>query len=1316
MGTLALQQGGAAIGGAYGGPLGAAAGGALGSLAGQYLFREKPQESFGPRLGDDETTDSTEGRDVPIVWGDNRLAGHIIWQGPRIEKKHKEDIGGKGGPTATHVTYTYRRSFAVDFGAFESAAILRIWLNKELVYDVRPTAVGMRKAGLAFTAYLGTETQEPDPTIESYVGVGNVSAHRGHTLIVFENYDVTQLGGRSPNVEAELLTAATQGAESVTIDCNTQATAMDVMHWDSFNKLLYVCCTGDVPAGTDDAICAIIDPFSRTLVKLVDHGPGNRSHCLPFTSVDAIEFNAGINDRVAIYGRNTFGVYDTSSFQLLSSFDPGTDPLQWMVETRNVLALNYNGVFRAWPKTGTTFHAQTLPAGYTNELPQWGSVNNTWLIKVLKKTATGEFAGCRYDASSLGGAAATVNDWGEDVADWVIQGIAHDTINDHLWCLVNAVSGGDSSLFKIDFEGALTAQVDLGDIGTPLTTSGYWPLYFDEVTKSLYIHETTDLYIFDVTTETLTTKTIIHQSSWSVYIPELGEIWCGDPDNAGRAEVYGDAINRVDPDKVAVADIITDICAMAGIPASSLDVTQVTQQTNGYRHSRRVAARGDLEPLMTAYHIDAVQSDYKLKFVPRGGSIVATIDSDLLGAHPQGSTPPALIEHTYAQGVDYPNSVDLHYRSVEADLQPGLARSAWYANDAEHQETLTLPLVMDDDDAAELADAYLQLIAEKDSFRWATPRYYAHLEPTDCVNLPVNGENVRVRITRATRGADGLHQWECELDDPSDLTSYAIAGGAGVDSQTVELFSPPQLIVVDGPLLRDIDNDQPGPYIAAFTRSAGFPGAAIYVSADGANYIQSNSVESESSLGKIATVPVTVILDDWDDTNTLSVEMINGTLATITEAEVLAGGNAMLWGAPGRWEAIQPATCTFVSGTTYNLTHILRGRRGTDWAMELHGADDWLIVADDQTLRRLVLSNQDIGAQRWIKLPAVGTAPADANATLITVGDVPLMPYSAIELEGTFDGTGCTLDWLRRTRKGGAYGGAGSLVDGVGGSVSEDSESYEIDIFTYSDTSTPVRTLTATTNSKLYAIADMTTDGVPAAGPFLAKVYQMSTVAGRGYPAAAFLVDSFYDAMFAGATLYWQLDETSGTTAADETAGGYDGTIGGSVALNQTGLAGTGTSFGFSASGEDVYKSGEAAFDLGDEWTVVLWISPTTAASERNFFKIRTSQDKITLRMNSSDQVEAKVRDASGAEQGPLTSSALTSGTAYSVILTHDGTTVRLYIDGVAVESLSVTGSSWSGGNPNVRAGDSNCGDVDEVAFYKRTFTQAEIDVILSLA
>ncbi len=1320
MATIGLAVAGGGAGYVLGGTQGALLGYGAASIAGGLFFGPKPEQRYGPRIEDQAVSNATEGADIPIVWGRKRTAGQVIWQGQRNEHEHEDEGGGKGGPSTTQITYTYTRSFAVDFGKFESQAILRIWFNKELVVDVRPEAQGSRRAGLKFTVYLGTETQEPDPLMEAVMGVGNLSAHRGHTYIVFDEVDVTDTDGRPPSVEAEVLTAATSNPQSLSFDVHSSKSESSVMHWDAYNQRLYAAFVG---SASNYSVVAVVDPQARRIIKVLELTQGNRCHCLPYTSLYALEYNGGRNDRLFAYGKERATVYDAASLKPLGSFDPGNVALDWAVETKTMLAFEYGNVFRAWSKAESplnpiseTFITQTLPTGYTDRDAQIGFVEESYLIKVLRNDTTGQFTGCRYFPSTLGGSWDELHAWGKLDADYEgIRAMVEDTLNGCVWAMLRK-SGGNQYLFKLSRRGEFLAEVDLGS-GPPASSyvDGSYPMFFDAVTHSLYLHlDTATLYIYDVIAGVLTSKTIVHGSNWTIYLATLHEVWCGSHNDNGRAVLYADQIDRITANKITATEPITDICALAGIDAAALNLSQVTHQIDSYWHTRRVPAWADLEPLLAALHLDVVASDYQLKFVPRGGAAVATLDADWLGAHEPGDTPPPVVRPVYAQGIDRARSLDLHYVSIEADLQPASARAEWVSGEAQREDTLTLPMVLGDAEAAVLVDQRLQLGVEKDRYHSTCTRRYAHLEPTDPVNVPVGGVLVRTRILDYNRGANGINEIMAEIDDPEDLVSYAVSGAGGVTARDILLLSPPQLIVLDGPLLRDVDLDHPGPYLAGFTYSAGYPGAVVFMAPDGASYGQVATLLSEAVIGQIATVPARVALDAWDDTNTLAATMINGTLTSKTDAEILAGANALLWGVPGRWEVIQPGTCTVTGADTLDLSHILRGRRGTDWAMELHQADDWLVAADAQTLARITLANADIGAQRWFKLPAVGTPAVDANASVATVGKQPLMPYSPIEVDAVFDASGATLSWLRRTRKGGFYGGANNLVDGVGGVLSEDTESWEVDIATVQAPETVLRTLSATTASVLYALADMTTDGIPANGPFHATTHQLSAAVGRGHGRQAILAKTFHDLISGGSPVaYWRLDETTGILAYDA-VGSHDGTISGTVTLGQPGLVASGTCFSVGATGK-VLTATSANFKLGNEWTVLCWVRAPTPGTTPKILTILNPTFLLWIGFTATNVVEGYARDNVGVLQGPVSSAPLTGGNVYSIVLTYDNAQMRLYIDGVLVDSLAFVGTTWGGGNPQVRLTNDG-GDIDEAAVYTRCLSPLEIEAILGLA
>src|SRR3569833_2386390 len=215
MAVLALAAAGAALA-----PAGyAAIGWTIGSVAGQLLFAKHHNiQQEGPRLTDLSVQTSTDGAPLLEIFGTVRVAGNILWSAGIKETKNvtEQDVGGKGGggTTVTSTNYTYSCSFALGLCDGPIIGVRRIWADGKLLYSASPTADPATIASSAnllgvMTVYLGTETQLPDPLIESYKGVGNVPGYRGQAYIVFENLPLANYGNRLPNFTAEVVTVGT---------------------------------------------------------------------------------------------------------------------------------------------------------------------------------------------------------------------------------------------------------------------------------------------------------------------------------------------------------------------------------------------------------------------------------------------------------------------------------------------------------------------------------------------------------------------------------------------------------------------------------------------------------------------------------------------------------------------------------------------------------------------------------------------------------------------------------------------------------------------------------------------------------------------------------------------------------------------------------------------------------------------------------------------------------------------------------------------------------------------------------------------------
>ena len=187
------------VGGAVLGPIGAAIGSIVGAAIDSRIVAAMTptQRIEGQRLEDVRVTTSTEGAVIPRVYGRMRGGGNIIWatdfrEETRITRTGGGKGGGGGGTTVTE--YLYFCSFAVAICEGPIASIGRIWADGK-PFDLK---------GATYRVYRGTETQMPDPLIETMMGAGNAPAYRGTAYIVFDNLPLEKFGNRIPQLSFEI--------------------------------------------------------------------------------------------------------------------------------------------------------------------------------------------------------------------------------------------------------------------------------------------------------------------------------------------------------------------------------------------------------------------------------------------------------------------------------------------------------------------------------------------------------------------------------------------------------------------------------------------------------------------------------------------------------------------------------------------------------------------------------------------------------------------------------------------------------------------------------------------------------------------------------------------------------------------------------------------------------------------------------------------------------------------------------------------------------------------------------------------------------
>lgn len=235
----------------------------------------------------------------------------------------------------------------------------------------------------------------------------------------------------------------------------------------------------------------------------------------------------------------------------------------------------------------------------------------------------------------------------------------------------------------------------------------------------------------------------------------------------------------------------------------------------------------------------------------------------------------------------------------------------------------------------------------------------------------------------------------------------------------------------------------------------------------------------------------------FDELNTVTVALQSGgTLSSYTGLQVLNGAGLCVLGAPGRWEILQYKVATLIGPGTYRLSGLLRGRRGTEWAMGRHAPGDRFTVADPSAWRRPNPGNSEIGLSRLYKGVTAQASLTSATGQAFTNTAAGLKPYPVVLIGGGRDAdNNLTINWTRRTRLDGEWR---SSVDVP---LGEASEQYEVEIKNAERTAV-LRTFASLTSPTVqYTASQQASDGLTPGAPVNVSIFQLSAVVGRGFEA-----------------------------------------------------------------------------------------------------------------------------------------------------------------------------------------------------------------------
>lgn len=587
--------------------------------------------------------------------------------------------------------------------------------------------------------------------------------------------------------------------------------------------------------------------------------------------------------------------------------------------------------------------------------------------------------------------------------------------------------------------------------------------------------------------------------------PALGDVWA-DADNWRLGHWLNGRLGAA-----SLPALVRRLCLDAGLPESRIDVSGLFGAVEGYVITAVESPKTSIAMLARHFGFEACETEGVIRFTSRGRGPAATISPEDMVRRDSAAE---VFEILRGQESELPQALkwqvsrnDEEYDSVVVEARRATVQS-------ERISSETFPIVVAPEEADRRCRRALQEAwIGRETATFVLPPSRLALDPTDVVTVDHDGRGYDLRLMQVTDGEARTVESVRQDRDAYDLPPVQRSGRVAALIRPAA-YVPPTLVFLDIPVLLDgqiahrpllaagiVTGAGWGPFGAG---SAGWSGLmAVFRSEDpDEGYTRITTMTRRARIGVLPFDFHSGPVHRFDDGNDLYVDLSWGTLGSITDEELLAGGNALaVETAPGVWEVLQAGRAELVSAGRYKLTRLLRGQRGTEWAMSPVVSAGATVVVLDTALVEIPISAGDVGVPFYWRVgpgskPVSDSSYQQVQFTPRAVGVEPFAGVHAVQPYRRGRAVGdLTIEWIRRSRDLSAdIWGAGEVT------VGEESQAYEIDIL---DGATVKRTLSSATTSVVYSAAQQAADWGAALAPgdsLDIVIYQIAPVAGRGFP------------------------------------------------------------------------------------------------------------------------------------------------------------------------------------------------------------------------
>lgn len=883
-----------------------------------------PQVIKGPAIGDIAQQTAQEGGPIPIVFAlSPPMGGNIIASGPpRKVKKSKRQ--GKGGPKVE--TESVFRTYGIGVCEGPIKRFVRVWRNGELVYDIRSDtnyydppggSVADHIARLVVnngawldkvTFYLGTYTQNADPDLEAVFGVGTTPAHRGIAYMVVADDDLTDLRGAIPQYTFQVDQGSEPDFETVYLEDAT---------WEKPDGLVSV---DVVVAGAGGgAKSGEMGGFAETIGTGFGGGGGGFSTAT-FLAADLPDTvgvvvgqggagGAGFTGEALVHGNVGANGGD-------SSFDSCTAGGGIGGNTGSAVGGDGN------VEDGGAGAGSGADGADSGRGAGGGGGGGNVITLFPNEPGAGGDGSTDVVAAPGGAAGSSTSGAGIQTAT---SGGAGAAAADFRLGLGGGGGGGGGAKSSDSYSVA-------GNGG-----AGGFPGGGGGGGGSIWFHTAT------------------------------GDSTSGNGGAGGDGVVV--VLHHFAADLVTLQSVVTILCARAGLPAELIDVSELEGTVRGFAVTNSYACSEAIKALGQVFLFDAAPFNGKVNFIPRGKNSIATvIEAEMVDDDTE------IEQSKRGDPISIPRVMNLNYHDVLGGIATDKQTSE-RAGDrrATGEVQIQTAVILSADEAAQAVRINHKVMVEdqRGELKFSLSDKFIRLTPADILILQFQGRSERLRLVTVNT-QDGFQEY-VGLHDRQSAYESSVEGIPAAPQQLPpsNVVGPTLLQLLDIPLLKDVD-DGVGLlfYVAVTGLTDAWQGATIELSYDGgANYVDAETTDVPSTMGELLTALPDHPQDFPDETHTvrIRIDTPDADLEGTTLEQLLNRANLAIIGD----ELIQFGNAVEVTGGQWELSYLLRGRRGSATAAHTIGARFVLLDA----FTAIPASVTDLGRNMTFRATSTGTSP-----------------------------------------------------------------------------------------------------------------------------------------------------------------------------------------------------------------------------------------------------------------------------------------------------------------------------------------------------